>query len=99
MIPYEVYLIERQDQNLEKLIGHRNKIFVGNQHLSSFVDVALFSNYIQMGIQYGFSSSLREVFRSLVVSVADCYPKGAGFDSRVILGVFPVRKRGLRTLV
>jgi hypothetical protein len=35
----------------------------------------------------------------VVVSVADCYPKGAGFDSRVMLGIFPFRKRGLRTLV
>jgi hypothetical protein len=35
----------------------------------------------------------------VVVSVADCYPKGAGFDSRVMLGFFPFRKRGLRTLV
>jgi hypothetical protein len=34
-----------------------------------------------------------------VVSIADCYPKGAGFDSRVMLGIFPLRKRGLRTLV
>jgi hypothetical protein len=35
----------------------------------------------------------------VVVSVANCYPKGAGFDSRVMLGIFPLRKRGLRTLV
>jgi hypothetical protein len=35
----------------------------------------------------------------VVVSVADCYPKGAGFDSRVMLGIFPLSKRGLRTLV
>jgi hypothetical protein len=34
-----------------------------------------------------------------VVSVADYYPKGAGFDSRVMLGIFPLRKRGLRELV
>jgi hypothetical protein len=32
-------------------------------------------------------------------SVADCYPKGAGFYSRVMLGIFPFRKRVLRTLV
>jgi hypothetical protein len=35
----------------------------------------------------------------VVVSIADCYPKGAGLDSRVMLGIFPLRKRGLRTLV
>jgi hypothetical protein len=35
----------------------------------------------------------------VVVSIADCYPKGAGFDSRVMLGIFPLRKSGLRTLV
>jgi hypothetical protein len=35
----------------------------------------------------------------VVVSVADCYSKGGGFDSRVLLGYFSLRKRGLRTLV
>jgi hypothetical protein len=35
----------------------------------------------------------------VVVCIAYCYPKGAAFDSRVILGIFPLRKRGLRTLV
>jgi hypothetical protein len=35
----------------------------------------------------------------VVVSVADCCAKGSGFDSRVMLGIFPLRKRGLRTLV
>jgi hypothetical protein len=34
-----------------------------------------------------------------VVSVADCYPRGAGFDYRVALGIFPLRKRVLSTLV
>jgi hypothetical protein len=29
-----------------------------------------------------------------VVYATDCYPKGAGFDSRVMLGVFPSCKRG-----
>jgi hypothetical protein len=28
----------------------------------------------------------------IVVSVAYCYPKGAGFDFRVMLGIFPLRK-------
>jgi hypothetical protein len=35
----------------------------------------------------------------VVVSIADCYLKGAGFDSRIMLGIFPLRKRGLKTLV
>jgi hypothetical protein len=29
-----------------------------------------------------------------MVYATDCYPKGAGFDSRVMLGVFPSCKRG-----
>jgi hypothetical protein len=35
----------------------------------------------------------------VVVSIAACYPKGSCFDSRVMLGIFPLSKRGLRTLV
>jgi hypothetical protein len=35
----------------------------------------------------------------VVVSVAECNPKRTGFDSRVMLGTFPLRKSGLRTLV
>jgi hypothetical protein len=35
----------------------------------------------------------------VMVSVADYNPKGAKFDSRVMLRIFPLRKRGLRTLV
>jgi hypothetical protein len=35
----------------------------------------------------------------VVVSVADCYHKGSGFDSRVMLGICPLSERGLRTLV
>jgi hypothetical protein len=37
-----------------------------------------------------------------VVNVADCHPKGAGFDSRVMRvmdGFFPIVKNGLSTLV
>jgi hypothetical protein len=34
-------------------------------------------------IQYTYGSN------GVVVSIADCYPKGAGFDSRVMLGIFP----------
>jgi hypothetical protein len=30
----------------------------------------------------------------VVFSIADCYPKGAGFNSRVMLGIFPLGKRG-----
>jgi hypothetical protein len=33
-----------------------------------------------------------------VVIIADCNPKGAGFDSPVKLGVFPLREKWLRTL-
>jgi hypothetical protein len=33
-----------------------------------------------------------------VVNVTDCYPEGAGFDSRVLLGIFPLCKRELRSL-
>jgi hypothetical protein len=36
---------------------------------------------------------------SVVVGIADCYPKGASFNSRVMLGIFPLRKKGTRTLV
>jgi hypothetical protein len=42
---------------------------------------------------------MMSVLNGVVVSVAGCYPIGAGFDSRVMLGIFPSRKRGLRTLV
>jgi hypothetical protein len=51
-------------------------------------------------------STYRSIFENpfcglngLVVCIADCYPKGAGFDSWVMLGIFPLRKRGLRSLV
>jgi hypothetical protein len=41
----------------------------------------------------------RRDLNGVVVSVADWYPKCTGFDSRVMLGIFPLRKRGLSTLV
>jgi hypothetical protein len=56
-------------------------------------------NQIQESIMLSCGIYMTPVTRPVVVSIADCYPKGAGFDSRVMLGIFPLRKRGLRTFV
>jgi hypothetical protein len=48
---------------------------------------------------YSCSANLTCGLNEVVISVTNCYPKGAGFDSRVMLGIFPLRKRVLRTLV
>jgi hypothetical protein len=50
----------------------------GHAHLFTDPENVFFSDNID-------SSGLNGV----VVSVADCYPKGAGFGSRVMLGIFP----------